>query len=103
MRSTTVVSFFIASWVLASRKETTLFYGWVELNLFLESAVFAAPVPSQVNSAVVKRACKFGPCRVADAVRTFPYSWLYNPYLFPISRPTTTLRPNRVCKTWLTY
>ncbi|KAH9995324.1 hypothetical protein BJV77DRAFT_961136 [Russula vinacea] len=48
MRSTTVVSFFIASWVLAS-------------------PVFAIPVPSQVNSAVVKRACKFGPCRVADA------------------------------------
>ena len=75
MRSTTVVSFFVASWVLASCEGATFLYEWVELNLFLEPAVFAAPVPSQANSALVKRFCMYDFCRVAVAVRTFPYSW----------------------------
>jgi hypothetical protein len=71
MRSITVVSFFIASWFLASREGTSFLFGWVELNLFLEPAVFASPVPSQANSAGVKRFCKLYGCRVADTVRTF--------------------------------
>ena len=75
MRSTTVVSFFIASWVLASFEGATFHYEWAGLNLFLEPAVFATPVPSQVNSALVKRFCRYYACRVVDAVRTFPYSW----------------------------
>ncbi|KAH9984907.1 hypothetical protein BJV77DRAFT_1071772 [Russula vinacea] len=48
MRSITVVSFFIASWVLAS-------------------PVFATPVPSQANSAGVKRGCPFWGCKFAEA------------------------------------
>ncbi|KAH9984902.1 hypothetical protein BJV77DRAFT_1035237, partial [Russula vinacea] len=48
MRSTTVVSFFIASWALAS-------------------SVFATPVPSPANSAGVKRFCVKYNCRIAEA------------------------------------
>jgi hypothetical protein len=102
MRSTTVIYFFIASWVLASREGTTFLCGWVELNLFSEPAVFATPVPSQANSAGVKRGCPFWGCKFAEAVRIFPYSWLYNPCLLLVSRPTPTLRPKWTCKTWLT-
>jgi hypothetical protein len=83
MRSTTVVSFFVASWVLASCEGATFLYEWVELNLFLEPAVFAAPVPSQANSALVKRFCMYDFCRVAVAVRTFPYSWFISLTYFP--------------------
>ena len=85
MRSTTVVSFFIASWVLAPCEGTTFHYERVKLNLFLELAVFATPVPSQANSALVKRQCRYYACRVADAVRTSPYSWFISLDSLPIS------------------
>ena len=83
MRSTTVISFFIASWALASCEATNFLYGWNELNLFLEPAVFATPVPSPANSAGVKRFCKSYGCRLADTVRTFPYSWFISLTYFP--------------------
>ncbi|KAH9995325.1 hypothetical protein BJV77DRAFT_240878 [Russula vinacea] len=59
MRSTTVVSFFIASWILAFQSPTAYL------------AAYAAPVPSQANSAgIVKRVCLIIPCKSEEPSNT---------------------------------
>ncbi|KAI0000940.1 hypothetical protein BJV77DRAFT_971733 [Russula vinacea] len=84
MRSTTVISLLVASWALLSQSP----------------AAYAAPVPSNLVSAMEKR-CSMGECKIAT-VRIFPHSSFLMPCLFLVRLPTLTLRPNRGCKAWLT-